>query len=44
MVDDNVIEQLVQIVQDGLANRITEDNITVYKVADMIRIDIKEEK
>ncbi len=44
MIDSAVIAELVQIVHDGMANRITKDNITVYKVADMIRIDIKEEK
>lgn len=44
MIDGVVIAELVQIVHDGMANRITKDNITVYKVADMIRIDIKEEK
>lgn len=44
MIDGAVIAELVQIVHDGMANRITKDNITVYKVADMIRIDIKEEK
>lgn len=44
MVDGTVLEELVQIVHDKLANRITKDNITVYRVTDMIRIDIKEEK
>lgn len=44
MVDGTVLEELVQIVHDKLANRITKDNITVYRVADIIRIDIKEEK
>lgn len=44
MIDDKALMELIQIVKDGMANRITKDNITVYRVGDMIRIDIKEEK
>ena len=40
---DNLCD-MIEIIHQGMAKKITNDNITVYKVGDIIRIDIKEEK
>lgn len=36
------LKKAVDTVQAGIADRLTKDNITVYRVKNIIRIDIKE--
>ena len=37
------MEQAIQTIQSGIADKLTKDNITIYRVKDIIRIDIKGE-
>ena len=37
------MEQAIQTIQNGIADKLTKDNITIYRVKDIIRIDIKGE-
>ena len=41
---DNVvwIKKAIDTVRSGIADKLTKDNITVYRVKNIIRIDIKE--
>ena len=36
------IKKAIDTVRSGIADRLTKDNITVYRVKNIIRIDIKE--
>ena len=38
------MEQAIQTIQSGIADKLTKDNITIYRVKDIIRIDIKKER
>ena len=38
------MEQAIQTIQNGIADKLTKDNITIYRVKDIIRIDIKKER
>lgn len=37
------MEQAIQTIQSGIADKLTKGNITIYRVKDIIRIDIKDE-
>lgn len=37
------MEQAIQTIQSGIADKLTKNNITIYRVKDIIRIDIKGE-
>lgn len=37
------MEQAIQTIQSGIADKLTKGNITIYRVKDIIRIDIKGE-
>lgn len=37
------MEQAIQTIQSGIADKLTKNNITIYRVKDIIRIDIKKE-
>lgn len=37
------MEQAIQTIQSGIADKLTKDNITIYRVKNIIRIDIKGE-
>lgn len=41
-VDTDWLTEAVAIISKGMADRLTKGNITVYRVKDIIRIDIKE--
>lgn len=41
-IDTNWLTEAVDIISKGVADRLTKGNITVYRVANIIRIDIKE--
>ena len=38
------MEQAIQTIQNGIADNLTKGNITIYRVKDIIRIDIKKER
>lgn len=40
---DNMIwlQKAIQTIRDGIAEKLTKDNVTVYRVKNIIRIDIK---
>lgn len=44
MIDADKLLDMIQVIEAGTAKKVTSDNITVYKVGTIIRIDIKEEK
>lgn len=35
------LEKAVETIKNGIADKLSKDNITVYRVKDIIRIDIK---
>ena len=37
------LQKAIQTIRDGIADRLTKNNVTVYRVKNIIRIDIKEE-
>ena len=41
-VDTNWLTEAVSIISKGMADRLTKGNITVYRVKNIIRVDIKE--
>lgn len=41
-VDTNWLTEAVAVISKGTADRLTKGNITVYRVKNIIRIDIKE--
>lgn len=41
-IDINWLNRVIATIKDGVANKIEKDNIIVYKVKNIIRIDIKE--
>lgn len=41
-IDINWLNRVITTIKDGIANKIEKDNIVVYKVKNIIRIDIKE--
>ena len=43
-IDAERLLNLIDVVRKGVAKKVTDDNIMVYKVGDVIRIDIKEGK
>lgn len=42
-IDTNWLTEAVSIIYKGMADKLTKDNITVYRVKNIIRVDIKEE-
>ena len=36
------IIKAVETIKNGIADKLTKDNITIYRVKDIVRIDIKE--
>lgn len=42
MIDINWLNRVIKTIKDGVANKIEKDNIVVYKVKNIIRIDVKE--
>lgn len=41
-IDTNWLTEAVDIISKGVADRLTKGNITVYRVVNIIRVDIKE--
>lgn len=41
--DMNWLQKAIETIKNGIADKLTKDNITVYRVKNIIRIDIKEE-
>lgn len=41
-IDTNWLEEAVALISKGMADRLTKGNITVYRVKNIIRVDIKE--
>lgn len=39
--DMNWLEKAIETVESGIADKLSKDNITVYKVKNIIRVDIK---
>lgn len=37
------LQKAIETIKEGIADKLTKDNITVYRVKNIIRIDIKEE-
>ena len=42
-IDTDWLTEAVTIISNGVADRLTKGNITVYRVKNIIRIDIKED-
>lgn len=42
MIDANWVVQAVEIIKQGIADRLDKDDITIYRCGKIIRIDIKE--
>ena len=40
--DMNWLQKAIETIKNGIADKLTKDNITVYRVKNIIRIDIKE--
>lgn len=38
------LEQAIETIKSGIADKLCKDNITVYRVKNIIRVDIKEEE
>lgn len=38
------LTDMIDVVSKNIAKKVTKDNVTVYKVGNIIRIDVKEEK
>lgn len=43
MIDTEWLKKAIKTINDGIADKLTKDNITVYRVKNIIRIDIKED-
>lgn len=41
-IDTNWLTEAVDIISKGMADRLTKGNITIYRVKNIIRVDIKE--
>ena len=41
MFDAEWLEKAVETIKNGVADKLTKDNITVYRVKNVIRIDVK---
>ena len=39
--DMNWLEKAIETIESGIADKLSKDNITVYKVKNIIRVDIK---
>lgn len=39
----NWLEKAVETIRSGIADKLSKDNVTVYRVKNIIRIDIKED-
>lgn len=37
------LQKAIETIQSGIADKLTKDNVTVYRVKNIIRIDVKEE-
>lgn len=44
MIDTNWLLDALEAIGIGLADKLSKDNITIYRVRNIIRIDIKEEE
>ena len=42
MFDVEWLEKAVETIKNGVADKLTKDNITVYRVKNVIRIDVKD--
>lgn len=42
-IDTDWLAEAVDIISKGVADKLTKDNITVYRVKNIIRVDIKED-
>ena len=42
--DVNWLEKAIETIKSGIADKLCKDNVTVYRVKDIIRVDIKEDK
>lgn len=43
MIDMKWLQKAINTVKSGIANRLSKDNVTIYRVGNIIRIDIKED-
>lgn len=41
LIDANWLEEAVKIILSGICDKLTKDSITVYRVNNIIRVDIK---
>lgn len=41
--DMNWLQEAIGVIKSGIADKLTKDNVTVYRVKNIIRVDIKEE-
>lgn len=37
------LEKAIETIKNGVADKLCKDNVTIYRVKDIIRVDIKEE-
>ena len=42
MIDMKWLQKAIDTIKNGIADRLSKDNVTIYRVKDIIRIDIKE--
>ena len=42
-IDTNWLSKAIETIQNKIADKLTKDNVTVYRVKNIIRVDIKEE-
>ena len=42
-IDTDWLSKAIETIQNNIADKLTKDNVTVYRVKNIIRIDIKEE-
>ena len=43
MIDMKWLQKAINTIKSGIANRLSKDNVTIYRVGKIIRIDIKED-
>lgn len=43
MIDTEWLQKALETIRNGICDKLAKDNITVYRVKNIIRIDIKEE-
>lgn len=43
MIDMKWLQKAINTIKSGIANRLSKDNVTIYRVGNIIRIDIKED-